>query len=264
MTEMSLVWSEFGLVKNAFFSLLAGALVSGMVGPFMFMRRLGFVSAGISHALLGVIGIALLFGLPLLPVLVPATILLGLFMGMLERRSRAGVPEVAVALTWTVGMAIGITALRQVKGYVPDAMSYLFGNAFLLSRSDVLFAWGLSLLALLAVLVFFKGLLACAVDEEFAVSQGLPARGLYYLLLVIVSLAVLSLVRSLGVILMIAMLLVPPAIGEKRSRGVLGMFLWTLGINLFTVCVGLWLALKVDLPVSVAITFVLGALYILL
>ncbi len=264
MIEIPLDWSGLGLVKNAFLSLLGGALVSALVGPFMFMRRLGFVSAGISHALLGVIGVALLFGLPLSAVLVPATVVLGLFMGMLERRSRSGAPEVAVALTWTVGMAIGITALRQVKGYVPDAMSYLFGNAFLLSGSDVLFAWGLSLSASLAVLLFFRGLLACAVDEEFAVSQGLPARGLYYLLLVIISLAVLSLVKSLGVILMIAMLLVPPAIGERKSRGILGMFLWTLGINLFTVCVGLWLALRMDLPVSVAITFVLAGLYILL
>ncbi len=263
---MSEILSFFSMpfVRYALLALGAGGLIAGLLGPLVFVRRIGLVSAGISHSLLGVVGVALLLNWNLDWILLPSAVVLALIMGAIDRRARVGYGEVAIALIWSVGMAIGVLAMSKVKTYVPSAMSYLFGSVFLLRKADVIASWAVFGLTLVSLLLFGRAMMVSAVDEDFATAQGLNTSFLYYLLLILSSLAVVVLLKSLGVILTISLFLVPPAVASRRARNLGQMFLISMAVSLLSCLGGLFLSLWLDAPVSVGVVFLLLGLYLVM
>ncbi len=250
-------------VRYALGALVAGGLLAGILGPFVFMRRIGLVSAGISHSLLGVVGVGLLFGLNLNYLVLVSAVALAILMGFIERRASQGYSEVSIALVWSVGMAIGVLAMSKVKTYVPSAMSYLFGSVFLLRKTDVFLSWVVFGLCLMVLVLFGRSMTVAVVDEEFAIAQGLNSAFLYYLLLTLSALAVVVLLKSLGVILTISLFLVPPAIASRRANNLPQMFVFSSVFSVLSCILGLFFSLWLDVPVSVGVVFCLLIFYLL-
>jgi zinc transport system permease protein len=148
-------------------------------------------------------------------------------------------------------------------GYNADLMTYLFGNILIVSGQEIYLLVGLNLLIAIVVIFFFRQLLAVSFDEEYAALRGIPAALLYILLLCLIALAIVVLMRLVGLILVIALLTLPPAIAllfTKRIFQVMGLAI-IIGA-LFTLT-GLWLAYKPDLPAGAMIVLVTGAGYVI-
>ena len=253
-----------GFIKTALLALVLGGISSGLVSPFVFMRRIGFITGGLSHALLGVVGVALLLGLSPTLVAIPSAVVLAVFMQWLQRRTGKGQSDVAIALVWTLGMAVGIVAMSRVKGYVPDVMSYLFGNVLLLKQGDLIVSGLISAVVSVVLLVGYRWFLAVCVDEEFSLAQGIRVEWVSYLLLSLIALVVVALMKSLGIVLMIAFLIVPPAISCRRAKGIPQMMLFSVSISLTTSLLGFAVAYFWDIPVSAGVVFALAGMYLLM
>ncbi len=251
------------LVRYAISALIAGGVLAGLLGPLVFMKRIGLVSAGISHSLLGVVGVGLLLGWNLNYLVIPSAVILAVLMGFIERRASRGYGEVSIALVWSVGMAVGVLAMSKVKTYAPSAMSYLFGSVFLLRKSDVVLSWLVLGFSLIVLMLFGRSMTMSVVDEEFAMAQGLNSAFLYYLLLGLSALTVVVLLKSLGIILTIALFLVPAAIAARRARNLCQMFLLSSLFSVLSCILGLFGSLWLDVPVSVGVVFCLLAFYLI-
>ena len=118
---------------------------------------------------------------------------------------------------WALGMALGIIFTELTPGYNVDLMSYLFGSILSVPGSDIWYMRCLNLVVLLFVLFFYKELLAMSYDEEFSFVVGIPVRALYFVLLGLISLSVVMIIRVVGLILVIALLTIPPFIAEKYT-----------------------------------------------
>ena len=117
-------------------------------------------------------------------------------------------------MVWAVGMSLGIVFVALSPGYAPDLLSYLFGSLLFVSWDYVWLVGALDLALGLAVLLLFKELQAVSFDEEFSEVAGLPVERIFLTLLVLVALGIVTLIRVVGVILVIALLTIPPAIGR--------------------------------------------------
>ncbi len=250
-------------IRYAIGSLVIGGIVAGMLGPFILMRRIGFIVGGISHALLGVLGVAFLLGASPYWVAIPGAIALALFIGYIEKSSGKGYGDLSVALVWTVGMSIGVLAMNKAKGYAPDVMSYLFGNVLLLTKQDLFWSVIVALFLIFLVLVFFKKLVMVCIDEDFAIAQGIRVGLYYYLLLVMIGLAVIVLLKSFGIILMISMLIIPSSIASHISRSLGQLWLFTIISAVFSGMVGFCLAYAFDLSVAPVVAIVLAVMYVI-
>lgn len=246
-------------------ALAAGVLASigcGVMGSYVVVKRIGYLAGGIAHAVLGGMGIAYFLGRdPLLGALI-AALAAALIVGSVSRHGTEHVDTLIGAL-WAIGMAVGILFISQTPGYNIDLLSYLFGNVLMVAPKGLWFIAILDLIIVALVLLLYRQFLAVAFDEEFALLRGVPVEFIDLLLLSLVALTVVTLIRVVGLILVIALLTLPAAIASHyvRSLGRMMLLAIALGIG-FTIC-GLALSFQPDLPAGASIIVVAGVAYLL-
>ena len=253
---------QFEFLRNA---LLVGLLVSvacGMIGTYVVVKRIVFISGGISHTAYGGIGLGYYLGFnPMLGATL-FTIISALGMGLVQQRSSQR-QDTVIGVMWAVGMALGIMFVKLPPGYTADLMSYLFGSILTVPQRDILFILLLDLLIIAAVFRYFEEFKAIAFDEEFARVSGLKVEFFNILLLILVALTVVVMIRAVGIILVIALLTIPPAIAGEFSRGLKGMMGFSVVLGIIFTTAGLYLSYLFDLPSGATIILVAAAGYIL-
>ena len=231
-------------------ALLAGALASvlcGVVGTFVVLKRLVSISGGVAHAAFGGLGAAYWAGLePRLGAVVVATAS-AVGLGFLDGRRARG-QDAAIGVLWAVGMAVGLVFLHLTPGYAPNLLGFLFGNILMVSPADLWLAPGADVVVLALLALYGKELVAVAFDEECARLQGVPVRLYSILLLVLVALAVVVLLQLVGIVLVIALLTIPPLIAQRLARSLAATVATSIAIGLVLTTGGLLISYRLDLP----------------
>lgn len=202
-------------------AMLAGciaSIASGIVGSYVVVKRITFLSGSIAHSVLGGMGIFLflrrLTGFavfsPIYGALI-AAIIAAWIMGYIHLRHKEREDTVIAAL-WAAGMSIGVIFTSLTPGYNVEIINFLFGNILWASSADIYYLLGLDAIILIITLLFHRKFLAISFDNKQAWLQKLPVNGLYFLLLSLVAITVVLLIQVIGAILVIAMLSLPPAI----------------------------------------------------
>lgn len=245
MSDLLMLFS-FDFMQNA---LLAGVLASvacGLIGSLVVVNRMVFLAGGIAHAAYGGVGLAFFLGWPALPCTLGFTAGASLLMGAVTRRSGERTDTV-VGVLWAAGMATGIILIDLSPGYASDLMSFLFGSILAVPASDLWVMLALDALVAALTLFFYKDLLAMSFDPEFAEARGVPVGFLHYLLPLMTALCVVMIVRVVGLILVIALVTIPPYLAERRARSLGGMMLRACAWSLFFCMAGLLLSARFDL-----------------
>ena len=241
-----------GLLELEFFrnALIAGALASllcGVVGTFVVLKRMVSISGGVAHAAFGGLGAAYWAGIDprfgAVAVAAASAVALGSLDGQRARRHDA-----AIGVLWAVGMAVGLVFLHLTPGYAPNLLGFLFGNILLVSTADLWLAAGADLVVLALLALYGKELVAVAFDEEFARLQGVPVRLFSILLLMLVALSVVVLLQLVGIVLVIALLTIPPLVAQRLARSLAATVATAIGVGLALTVGGLLLSYRLDLP----------------
>jgi ABC-type Mn2+/Zn2+ transport system permease subunit/predicted extracellular nuclease len=207
----------FGLPATSVAAALLAALVCGLVGTFVVLRRLVALGGGIAHAAFGGIGAAVVLGVD--PRLGAAAVAVGAA-ALLARlpRERSDRQDALIGVLWAVGMAAGMLLLAGSPSADADVEGYLFGDIGAVRGADLV-ALGALVLAVVAVYLWRgRELVAVAFDPEHARLQGLPVGALSLLLLTLVALSVVALLQLVGVVLAIALLAIPPLVALRLCR----------------------------------------------
>ncbi|MEA5535027.1 metal ABC transporter permease [Crocosphaera sp. XPORK-15E] len=231
---------QFDFMRNA---LLAGVLVSiacGIIGTFVVVNRIVFISGGIAHAAYGGIGLGYFFQInPIIGAIIFALIS-AVGMGLVVRKTQQRADSI-IGVMWAVGMAIGIILIDLTPGYKADLMSYLFGSILTVSPENLKIIFVLDIIIVVIVALFYKELLAISFDPVFALTRNVPVDSLYLLLVGAIALTVVMVMQVVGLILVIALLTIPAAIAGQFLRdikqimllaSVLGMVFTTLGLGI--------------------------------
>lgn len=201
--------------------LLAGllaALACGIIGTYVVAKRITSLAGGLSHAAFGGVGLGFLLGIPPMAGATVFGIAAGLVVGLVYRRLRSSLDS-TISMVWSVGMALGIVFVALAPGYAPDLTSYLFGSLLFAPWDYVLLVAGLDALLLIVVLLLFKEFEAVTFDEQFAEVAGVRVEAVFLTLLGLTALAIVTLIKVVGVILAIALLTIPAATARQWSEG---------------------------------------------
>jgi len=252
---------QYGFMQRA---LLAGVLVSivcGVIGTYVVVRRMVFISGGISHSAFGGIGLGYLVGIdPVIGAMVFA-IVSALGIGAISRRTR--LPEdTAIGILWAVGMALGVIFIGLSPGFAPDLFGYLFGNILAVSFSDLALMLGVTVVMLVVVAVLFKEFLSLSFDEEFARVSGVHTGWLYFALVILIALSVVVLIRAVGIVLLIALLTIPAAISRQFVSSLGKMMLLSTVLSIIFVVCGLLLSYVLDLASGASIILLSGVAFL--
>jgi len=253
------------------YALLAGALSSlcfGVIGSYVVARRITYIAAAISHSVLGGIGAAVYLRHaagwswcdPMYGALA-AALLSALLIGLVSIAARQR-EDTVISAVWVVGMAVGLLLLAKTPGNI-DAMSYLIGDIHYISRSDLALVAVLDLVVLGTTWLLHNKFVAVCFDEEFAELRGVQAKLYYLLLLCLVALAVLSLVRIVGNVLVIALLTLPAAVAGQLARRLWQMMALASAVCLGLIVAGLALSCTYDLLTGPTIVLLAAVVYLL-
>jgi len=252
---------DYPFFQRALAAGLLASLACGVVGTFVVVRRLASLSGGIAHAAFAGVGLGYLLGFDPLLGAAGVALLAGLGLSALSRRVQAA-PDTLMAALWSLGMALGILFVSLTPGYAPDLMSYLFGSILLVTPLHVGFLGVLDGVILLGTLLFFRELRAVTFDEEFSRLMGLPVDALSNGLLALVSLAVVVLIRVVGVILVLALLTIPALVARQWTDRLAPMM--ALATLLGAVCTVSGLFLSYGLSITWGLNVPTGPLVVLL
>ncbi|GLZ01343.1 metal ABC transporter permease [Actinoplanes sp. NBRC 103695] len=202
---------------------LAGALIIGITAPalgiYLVQRRLSLIGDGIGHVALTGVGVGLLFHQSpvLTAVIVSAIGAVGVEL-VRERGRTSG--DLALALLFYGGIAGGVVlvGLSDDSGNA-NLVQYLFGSLTTTSGTDLVVIAVLGVAVLAAMLLLRPVLFAVCDDEEYARVSGLPVRTLNLLLAVTTAVTVTIAMRTVGLLLISALMVVPVAAAQQVTRG---------------------------------------------
>ena len=253
---------QFDFMRNA---LIAGVLVSlacGVVGTFVVINRIVFVSGGIAHAAYGGIGLGYLFNFNPVAGAILFSVGSALAMGIVQRQTRQRTDTI-IGVIWAIGMAFGIILVDLTSGYKADLMSYLFGSILAVPTHDLWIMLGLDLVIGVLVSLFYKELLAISFDETFATVMNVPVNAIYLTLMCLIALTVVMMMRVVGLIMVIALLTMPAAISGQFVANMKKMMIVASLLGVVFTTTGLWLSFILNLTSGATIILVAGVAYLL-
>lgn len=248
-------------VQRAVVASLGVALVCGLVSFFVVLRRIAFVGAGIAHVGFGGVALALAVGAPAL--LGALGLALAAALWIAAPRTRAAISDdTAIGIAFSSAMAAGVIAasLGQARG--ADLMTYLFGNVLTVTGADLV---GIAVMAglVLALLArWFRPLVLASFDPETARVQRLPVGRLDALLFGLIALTVVLSMRTVGLLLVSALLVVPGAVAQRVTRRLRPFLAVSVAVALGSCLGGLALSFALDLPSGASMVLVASAAYL--
>ncbi len=254
---------NYEFMRNALLASLFIGISCGIVGSFVVANRSVFLAGGIAHAAYGGIGIALFWGFsPFLGAAIFA-LFVSTLMGFATEHWNQRLDTI-IGVMWATGMALGVILIDLTPGYHKDVMSYLFGSILMVSKDDLYMMAALCLLIVVIVSFFFKEFLAISFDMEFAMSTGIPVRVFHFLFLWLVGLAVVMMIRIVGLILVIALFSIPPNMAECFTSSLKKIIIFSSFLAIIFCTTGLLLSYFFDVTSGATIVLVATFSYLLL
>lgn len=249
---------QFEFMRNALLAGLLASVICGVIGTLIVVNRIVFLSGGIAHTAYGGIGIAFYFGLPFLLGTIGFTLLAAMIMAAVTLKVKHR-SDTIIGVLWAVGMAVGVILLDLKPGYTVDLMSYLFGSILTVPSSSLWQMLGLGIGIILAAGYFHQGFIAMSYDEEFAKLRGVPVTFLYFLLIGMTALSIVIIIRVVGLILVIALMTIPPFIAESYAKSLTQMMIVSSVLSAVFSMTGLWLSYALNLTSGATIILVAAA-----
>lgn len=245
---------QYTFFQHALLGSLLASIACGLVGTYIVTRRLVFISGGLTHASFGGIGLGLYTGIS--PILSAALFAVLSAFGVEWLSKRKDMREdSAIAVFWTLGMALGIMFTFLSPGFAPDLSAYLFGNILTITASDIALLGVLSVVLTVFFGLYLRPIVSIAFDREFARSQGLPVEFFEYALMLFIALTIVACLRMVGIVLVISLLTIPQMTANLFSHRFHRIIWLSIGIGYLSCLGGLLLSFYLNVPSGASIIF---------
>lgn len=240
-------------------ALLAGvilALLLAFLGVFATLKRMSFLGDGLAHASLAGVALGILVGVNPLWVALLVSVLAVIAIYFLERKTNIS-SDAIIGLIFTSGMALGVILLSLKQGFQPDLISFLFGNILTINPSDLFLIILFSIIIVGFLIIAYKPLTLLIIDRESASLIRNNINIVEFLFYVFLAIAIVLGIKMLGIILISALLIIPPSIAKLFSVSFKSLIVNSVLISELVVTLGLILSYFLDLP-SGAIIILVG------
>jgi zinc/manganese transport system permease protein len=252
---------EYDFMRNAFAAAGVAAVVSGLVGYFLVLRGQTFAGHALSHiGFAGATG-AVLIGLASVWGLVGFTVAAGIGIGVLGERLSGR--DVAIGVVLSLALGLGLLFLHYYTAFATQATALLFGNVLAVDRSTIVTLIVLALITIAGLAILMRPLIFATLQPELAEAKGVPLRFVSTAFLVVVALAVSQSAQIVGVLLVFALMVGPPATAQRLVAGLWAGMALSAGLALAEAWLGLAIAYHTDWPVSFCIAMLSALGYFL-
>lgn len=259
MYELFIEPLTYGFMQRGLLVTVLAALVCALLSCWLVLMGWSLMGDGISHAVLPGVALAYILGAPFALGALFAALVAVALIGSVAARRRVR-EDAAIGIVFTVMFALGLVLLSAFPSQV-DLHSVIFGNVLGVSWADV---WQIGLLAVLVVAVLLvkrRDLVLYAFDPGYTHAIGLSPRLLSSLLLVALALTSVLALQIVGVVLVVALLVIPGATARLLTDRFTSMLLISSAVSLLAALAGFFLAYLLDISAGGTVVLALGVLF---
>ena len=225
-------------MQRALVAGIAVGVFAPMIGTFLVQKRMSLIGDGIGHVAFAGVGAGLLLGV--WPVWAALVFAIGGALGVEWLRSRRKASgDLALALFFYSGIALGVVLVSLGGGLNASLLTYLFGQPLTVNDSELAVILTLGAVIVLAMLVLRRVLFAVVTDEEWSRVAGLPVGFVNSVLAVLTAVAVVAAMRIVGILLIAALMVLPVASGQLLGRSFRSTLRWSIAVSVGSVIAGL-------------------------
>ena len=248
------------MIRSLITAVLSGIMLPAL-GSFTINRNMGFMADAMAHATLPVIAIGVFFGLSISVLGAPAAILIALLLGFIIKNTEVG-EDTAIGIIFSSFFALGFI-LISVFNVSINLEDLLFGQILAVSTFDVFIVFGLFIIVMSIFLIFFKQLLFYSFDPIGAKVRGLNVSFLNYLFLIILSLAIIGSLQTVGIILVLSMLIIPSAAAKLITKTFVNSIIFSVAFGVVASISGLYLSYFFNLPSGPSMSIVATLIFVI-
>ncbi len=252
---------SYDFMQRALVAAALVGLVAPLIGVFLVQRRLALLGDGMGHVALSGVGIAFLVGSAPVPTALAAAAIGAVVIELIRARSRTA-GDLALALIFYGGIAGGVFFTALAGGRSSTALNqYLFGSLSTVAATDLVWLGLAAAVVLVVLLVFGREIFVMALDPDVARTQGIRTTAMSMLLTVLAAFTVVLGMRTVGLLLVSAIMIVPIAAAQQLTRGFLTTAAVGVVIGEVSAILGLVAAFELDVPPGPAIVFLALGLF---
>lgn len=262
MTVFEVIFT-FDFMGYAVISAILASVIASIIGVIVVEKKLVMLTGGVAHTAFGGVGLGFLLGFE--PILgggifaVIASIVIGFLKNKNDKLS-----DVFIAVFWSVGMALGTIFISLSSGYAPDMSSYLFGNILTVSLTDVITLGVLTIVIVVAFIIFSKYIGAYLFDDEFLKVRKVNVGLIEIITNVVIALSVVVLIKITGIILILALIAVPVATSMLVSKKFINRVVISALFGIAYSFVGIILSYELNLPTGASIIVISSIIYFII
>ena len=252
---------SYDFMQRALIAAVIVGVIAPLIGTYLVQRRLALLGDGMGHVALTGVGIAFLLDTaPIATAMVVAAIG-AVIIEVIRARSRTA-GDLALALIFYGGIAGGVLFASLAGGRGTAALTqYLFGSLTTVSASDLVGLALLALIVLVVLVVFGREMFALSLDVDTARVQGIRTTGMSTLLTVLAAVAVVVGMRTVGLLLVSAIMIVPVAAAQQLTRSFMSTMALAAVLGVIAATVGLTSSFYLAVPPGPTIVFAALALF---
>ena len=248
------------MIRSLITAIASGAMLS-ILGPFAINRNMGFMADAMAHATLPIIAVGVFLGFSISELGVPAAILIAIFLGLIIKNTNVG-EDTAIGIIFSSFFALGFVLISLLNVTV-NLEDLLFGQILAVNTADVYIVIFLLIVVSLSVLIFFKQLLFYSFDPIGAEVKGLNTTFLNYLFLILLSIAIVGSLQTVGIILVLSMLIIPAAASKLITNTFVASIRISIIFGIFSSVTGLYLSYFFNLPSGPSMSLVATSIFVL-
>jgi zinc transport system permease protein len=255
---------SYEFMQRALIAAVIVGMISPLIGVFLVQRRLALLGDGMGHVAIAGVGLAFLTGTEPVITALFVSILGALILELVRHKSRSA-GDLALALIFYGGIAGGVLLTSLAGGKASTALNqYLFGSLSTVSTQDFV-ALGLAALALIVILLRYGNqIFAMSLDGETARVQGIRVTAMSVLLTSMAAVTVVVGMRTVGLLLVSAIMIVPVAAAQQLTHSFKTTGLLASAIGMLSATGGLTLSFYVDVPPGPTIVLLALAIFVVL
>jgi ABC-type Mn2+/Zn2+ transport system permease subunit len=248
------------MVRSLIMAALSGLLLS-ILGTFTINKNMGFMADAMAHATLPIIAIGVFLGYSISELGFPAAFIIALFLGFVIKNTEIG-EDTSIGIIFSSFFALGFI-LISVLDVTVNLEDLLFGQILAVSSFDVIAISLLSAFSMLILFVFFKQFLFYFFDPIGAEVKNLNVSFLNYLFLIVLSLAIVGSLQTVGIVLVLSMLLIPAASAKLITKNFIQSIKLSAVFGLISSISGLYFSYYLNLPTGPSMSMVATLIFVI-
>lgn len=242
----------YGFMQRGMLASVMVGILCAVVGCYVVLRGMAYLGDAMSHAILPGVAVAYILKGEILIGALIAAIVVALGIGFLTRRGTIK-EDTAIGILFAATLSLGVALISTIKTYALDLTHILFGNVLGVSDTDLILIAVLGAVVLLTIVLLYKELLVVSFDPVLAATLRLPVERLKNVLLILIALAVVVSMQTVGVGLVAAMLVTPAATAYLLTRRLPAMMVVSAALGALASIIGLYLSFYLNIVSGAAV-----------